>query len=560
LNDDEGLFDRGFDDTGPFRVSPESGGVSLETALRDFGPAAIDDLIPRLRAIARRLDAAHRAGLVHGALHPSKVFVNDDATSVIAGSGARVPYAAPEVVDGHGATALSDQYSLAAIAYEWLFGRPIAHAGDRPIEVRAMPGVDRQALSKAFTRALAQQPGDRFASCGAFCEAFAGAVVPELPLLAHGNGHSSLDAEAVALADAADVDDFEPEDESAPPVITAADLAQPQPPLNVEDAKIAAEESIITAAEPDLSAMAPPFEPPLAPPAAPPAPAFEPPLAVPVPAWDPPVLSQPSRATQSPRFGPFALFFALIVGAVFGFAAGYMAIPRALQSEPPRTIATAKDQSASGASGASGAPSSAAPVAAAPKAPAPAPKAPQALQAPQAPGKPGRLLVRSAPSGASVTVDGVARGETPLALRDLDIGTRTVTIARAGFVAETVKVSITKARPARTLDVRLAATPSPGSPKPGEGVAPRPSTTTPATLGKPAVSTGSLVVESRPAGATVTINGKPGGTTPLTVNDLPPGEYQIVMTLQGYRPLTTTVRVVAGERARAAASLTAVEQ
>jgi hypothetical protein len=67
-------------------------------------------------------------------------------------------------------------------------------------------------------------------------------------------------------------------------------------------------------------------------------------------------------------------------------------------------------------------------------------------------------------------------------------------------------------------------------------------------------------VESRPAGATVTINGKPGGTTPLTVNDLPPGEYQIVMTLQGYRPLTTTVRVVAGERARAAASLTAVEQ
>ena len=184
MNDDEGLIDSGFDDTGPFRVSPESGGVSLETALRDFGPAAIDDLIPRIRAIARRLDAAHRAGLVHGALHPSKVFVNDDATSVIAGTSARVPYAAPEVIDGHGATPLSDQYSLAAIAYEWLFGRPIAHNGDRPIEVRAMPGVDRPALSKAFTRALAPKPGDRFASCGAFCDAFAGAVVPELPLLA----------------------------------------------------------------------------------------------------------------------------------------------------------------------------------------------------------------------------------------------------------------------------------------------------------------------------------------------------------------------------------------
>ena len=63
MNEDGALFDSGFDDTGPFRVSPESGGVSLESALRDFGPAAIDDLIPRVRTLAARLDAAHRAGL-----------------------------------------------------------------------------------------------------------------------------------------------------------------------------------------------------------------------------------------------------------------------------------------------------------------------------------------------------------------------------------------------------------------------------------------------------------------------------------------------------------------
>ena len=179
MNDDEALIDSGFDDNGPFRVSPESGGVSLESALRDFGPAAIDDLIPRIRAIARRLDAAHRAGLVHGALHPSKVFVGRRRdVGRLPGRAARVPYAAPEVIDGQDATPRSDQFSLAAIAYEWLFGRPIAHAGDRPIEVRTMPGVDRAALSKAFTRALAPKPGDRFASCGAFCDALAGAVVP----------------------------------------------------------------------------------------------------------------------------------------------------------------------------------------------------------------------------------------------------------------------------------------------------------------------------------------------------------------------------------------------
>ena len=36
-------------------------------------------------------------------------------------------------------------------------------------------------LSKAFTRALAPNPRDRFASCTEFCGAIASAVVPELP-------------------------------------------------------------------------------------------------------------------------------------------------------------------------------------------------------------------------------------------------------------------------------------------------------------------------------------------------------------------------------------------
>ena len=157
-------------------------------------------------------------------------------------------------------------------------------------------------------------------------------------------------------------------------------------------------------------------------------------------------------------------------------------------------------------------------------------------------------------------------GETPIALRDLDLGTRNVTIAQRGYKTETRRVSITKTRPARTLDVRLAAgaeaaAPKPtgaGGPKPAAGAAPKPST--PATLGKPVVSTGTLAVESRPIGATVMLNGKPSGTTPLTINDLSPGEYRIQMTMPGYRSFATTVRVVAGERVRAAASLTALEQ
>ena len=171
----------------------------------------------------------------------------------------------------------------------------------------------------------------------------------------------------------------------------------------------------------------------------------------------------------------------------------------------------------------------------------------------------GRLLVRSTPSGASVSVDGVAKGETPLALRDLANGTINVTVTRPGYLPETRRVLITSARPARSLDVRLdaeAAAPSAAAAAGRSGGT---------TLGKPAATgaaatTGVLTIESRPSGAAVTVDGQPRGNTPLTLNDLAPGDYHVLMAMPGYRTFSTTVRVVAGERVRAAASLTALEQ
>jgi hypothetical protein len=73
------------------------------------------------------------------------------------------------------------------------------------------------------------------------------------------------------------------------------------------------------------------------------------------------------------------------------------------------------------------------------------------------------------------------------------------------------------------------------------------------------MATGVLVVESRPPGAIVTINGRPSGTTPATIAALAPGDYRVSLSLAGYQPFATTVRVVAGERTRAAASLSVQE-
>ena len=130
MDEDGALFDARFDDGGPFRDTPEPGGISLDSALRDFGPAALDDLIPRVRALARALDAAHSRGVVHGALNPSKIVITDAGTSIVKGGPASPPYLAPEVVAGKPPSAAADQFSLAAITYEWLFGKRIEGGED----------------------------------------------------------------------------------------------------------------------------------------------------------------------------------------------------------------------------------------------------------------------------------------------------------------------------------------------------------------------------------------------------------------------------------------------
>jgi hypothetical protein len=149
-------------------------------------------------------------------------------------------------------------------------------------------------------------------------------------------------------------------------------------------------------------------------------------------------------------------------------------------------------------------------------------------------------LVRSTPAGATVFVDDERRGLTPLALQEVELGTRRVRIQRDGFTAEERQVTLTQSRPSRSVDVRLTRVAAP----------PKRSTPAPASA-----STGSLVIESRPTGASIVLNGRRVGVTPMTIETLEPGTYTVQLQLPTYRPISTTVRVVAGAQARAAASL-----
>ena len=154
------------------------------------------------------------------------------------------------------------------------------------------------------------------------------------------------------------------------------------------------------------------------------------------------------------------------------------------------------------------------------------------------------MLVRSSPAGARVELDSKDVGVTPLTLRSLSIGKHALRVTQDGYLPEDRQVIITAAQPAQSLIVELVrrvSEPSAASPSGQNGGSVR--------------YTAPLVIESRPPGAAVFLNGRRVGTTPLTLQAIPAGSHALRLELDGYRRWTSAVRVAAGEQNRVTASL-----
>jgi hypothetical protein len=237
------------------------------------------------------------------------------------------------------------------------------------------------------------------------------------------------------------------------------------------------------------------------------------------------------------------LVLAGVVGAALGFGAGYAVAIRdrpgsgAVVSDvtpnptPPAATATVPPPAGDvvGRDLPPVASSGAARVPAPTPVPAPAPRA----SAPAAPLFAGRVLVRSTPPGARVFVDGHGGGETPTTVRDLARGTHQVRLVREGYTTVERRVVITAAEPSQTLTVAMAKTPPPAPPK----------------------TEAPLVIESKPSGAAVFLDGRQVGRTPLTFPLVQIGTHSVRITLDGYRPWTSPVQVSATETNRVTASL-----
>ena len=204
------IFDYGRTEDGTFfYVMEYLPGLSLEDLLERHGPLAPERVIHLLRQICQGLREAHGIGLIHRDIKPDNIFVAQrgglyDVAKLLdfglVKSVAETPstrltqegavsgtplFMSPEQAHGRDdLDARSDIYSLGAVAYAMITGRPpfegsnpldvmIAHARDAvapPSQLQADVPAD---LERVILRCLAKRPEDRYQSAESMEQALA---------------------------------------------------------------------------------------------------------------------------------------------------------------------------------------------------------------------------------------------------------------------------------------------------------------------------------------------------------------------------------------------------
>ncbi|MEO6237922.1 MAG: PEGA domain-containing protein, partial [Vicinamibacterales bacterium] len=568
---------------------------------------------PFITQLAGAIDFARAAGVGHGGLHPRDVFVTPDEARAT-GFGVvealeqvgirapiRRPYSAPERIAGANWGTPADVFSLAAITFELLTARRPAGAG---AQIGALPDGDgAAALHGVLARAMDDDPSRRYPTALAFAGALESAGRDGTQIASAAGEFAvgkALDPGATAIDDvtlhgaAADlvlspdvIEDGDADDDmtladkpddrrssTAPTLFDddpddtlgdmTADLAEPE---RFADDFVAAEDeppSFLSPADiPVVRTATPPFlretEPARTA-------GEETRIVVAAPALAAGETDRDAERYDVPERSGFPILpfgLGLVLGLLIGFAAGYFVLTRdrlvaaprvATPASPPATTGPATPQSPGqyseqrvtrpGPGGnASPPPRSAAAASAAP-AVSPPPRN-------ERPATTGRLVVRSTPAGAAVTLDGRWRGRTPLTL-DLGFGTYVVRVVRDGFRVAREQVTLSSRDSSQTIDARLQRTaPAAAPPRPSGGTAaPR---SVPA--GAPASFTGSLFVDSRPRGATVLLDGASVGVTPLSLPAVPVGTHVVRIEMAGRKTWSTSARIVSGKLERVTGSL-----
>jgi PEGA domain len=130
----------------------------------------------------------------------------------------------------------------------------------------------------------------------------------------------------------------------------------------------------------------------------------------------------------------------------------------------------------------------------------------------------GSMDLSSIPDGTSVVVNNVYKGMTPLIVSGLEPGTYNVTFTHFGYAGLSTPVTV-QAGSVSEVNATLV------------------------------MLTGSLFVNTTPAGARFTLDASTAGMSPATLQNLTPGNHTLSVAKDGFVTQNLTVLVTAGQRA-----------
>jgi serine/threonine-protein kinase len=553
------LFDIGEENGLPFLAMEYVDGRTIASVLDEGVRYKPERVVALVSQVAAALDYAHSRGVVHRDIKPSNLIVHDGekvkvtdfgiaklADSEITHAGALLgtpSYMSPEQAMGEKLDGRSDIFSLGVCAFEMLSGQQpfpganvtsilykLVHVD--PIEPPDLElnGLVPQKWREVFSRVLAKKPANRYQTAGAFVEDleyclgswFSGIGDAAAPTVTTSiGGEETVTVQRPAIDGTTAASDIEtlvhtppgglpsvaPPSEAdmptvrlAPPsAVAASRVAAPPPssPRGPEDsgATMSLEEpppppTILIAPRSGASGGPPPL----------PATAAGP--EIPAPAGLEPTTTAaalPTAVSPGPRPGPPLGAVVAAVTALLLIAAGIVGWALWKRAHVPSGEAAVV-------------PTPAATVV-----------APGATPTPTAAPTSGSLRIVSEPAGARVRLDGETKGETPLDIAGLPFGSHDVRVERRGFDPQVRTVELSAEAPDAEVTVSLT---------------------------RAAPTTGVADVVSTPAGAAVSVDGKPSGRTPLAGLVLRPGTRRLEIALEGHEPWTGTVDVVAGKKGR----------
>jgi len=522
----------------------------------------------------------------------------------------RRPYSAPERIDAAEWGTPADVFALAAITFELLTGRRPAGTGDRIGALNETTSPHADLLHSVLARAMDQDPARRYPSALAFAAALEAAargtsttpVVVPMPAAsgdergAKGEGRRAKGEEQGAADQGLGTKDEGPGTRKSTPLFEEGEPAAVMPMASGrEPIQVDPIDSLNLHAEPEAEPVH--DEPVVRTPIIAPSPIKTEPVASrspdvqdePVPmrfsADERPYTGEPFSAESHdvperarPAVLPVAVV--LIAGLLLGFMAGYFVggretIPPQRTSTAPTGQESAATQPTVPAPSSAAAPSrssAAAPAAQAAATPptvsedstpaassssAPGSSKPSASGGRTPPPAPvattGRIVVRSNPDKAGVTINGRWRGRTPLTLENKPFGKYTVRVVHPGYKTEQSEFLLSTRDTARAVNLRLTREAA-SAPAARSGANARPG----ARPQEPAQNggyTGTLFIDSRPQGAAVLLDGHLVGKTPLRLPDVRIGSHVVRLELAEHQAWTASTRVTAGQESRVTGSL-----